>query len=165
MFADYTVYKSKGAMGVKVIRPTWERVPTGSGLKIAREGTLLLEFAHAKGEREYDWEGKGMFALSAVECADVLVAVETGSEKSFFHDPYKMGNEEGTVTKTLRVTPAQNSGYFFSLSVRNKAGVDARFDTPVSPAELRVIRKIMDVSAPINLGKRLWEEPPTVLNC
>ena len=133
-------------MAVKVIKPTWERVATGSGLKIARDGTIFLEFANSRGEREYDWEGKAVFALSAVECGDVLEAVEAGGEKSFFHDPNKMGEGEGAITKTLRVSPARESGYFFSLTVNNKATGGAKYDTPVSAGELRVIRKIMDVS-------------------
>lgn len=134
-------------MGLKVIKPTWERVPTGSGLKIARDGTILLEFANARGERDYDWEGKETFALSATECGEVLAAVEAGIEKSFFHDPNKMGSGEGSITKSLRLAPARESGYFFSLSVNNKmAGTQTKFDTIVSPAELRVIRSIMDVS-------------------
>jgi len=144
--ADFTVYKSRGAMSIKMIKPTWERVPTGSGLKIARDGTLLLEFANSRGEREYDWEEKEVFGLSATECADILEAVENGGEKSFFHDPNKMSSGEGTITKSLRVSPGKDSGYFFSLTVNNKVSGSGRFDTPVSAGELRVIRKVMDVS-------------------
>lgn len=48
--------QGKGAMGLKVIKPTWEQ--TGSGLKIAREGTVLLEFANALEKQKYDWENK-----------------------------------------------------------------------------------------------------------
>lgn len=43
-----------------MIKPTWSRVPTGSGINVAREGTVLLEFASAVGERNYDWENKGV---------------------------------------------------------------------------------------------------------
>ena len=49
LITDYTVYKGRGAMTVKVIKPTWERTTTGNGLKIARVGSLLLEFANSKG--------------------------------------------------------------------------------------------------------------------
>lgn len=134
-------------MSLKVIKPTWERVGTGSGLKIARDGTILLEFANARGERDYDWEGKETFALSATECGDVMAAVEAGAERSFFHDPNKMGAGEGAVTKSLRVSPARDSGFFFSLTVNNKiSSSQTKYDTIVSPAELRVIRSIMDVS-------------------
>jgi hypothetical protein len=48
--------QGKAAMSIKVIKPTWE--PVGSGLKISREGTLLLEFAQSVGPQQYDWSRK-----------------------------------------------------------------------------------------------------------
>ena len=143
---DYTVFKGKGAMAVKVVKPTWERVPSSNALKIARRGTVLLEFANSTGEREYDWTNKEAFALNVVECADIMVAVESGQEKQFYHDPNKMSSGEGTVSKTLRISPGRDSGYFFSLSVSNKAaGTQKKYDANVTPGELRVISRIMDV--------------------
>jgi hypothetical protein len=82
--------QGRGALSIKVIKPTWERAGAES-LRLGRAGTLLLEFANSKGEREYDWERKEVFGLSAVECGELLEAVEGGREKSFFHDPNKMG--------------------------------------------------------------------------
>lgn len=64
IFADYTVYKSKGVVSVKAIRPTWGKTGTGSGITVTRQGTLLLEFANARGERDYDWEKKEVPAWS-----------------------------------------------------------------------------------------------------
>jgi hypothetical protein len=140
-------------MTVKVIKPTWERTAAGSGLRIARDGTLLLEFAPARGEREYDWENKETFGLSAVECADVLEAAATGAEKSFFHDPNKGGAGEGAVAKTLRLAPAREGGFFWSLSVSARAaGSQARLDTSVSAGEMRVIREVMAFAIPRLLG-------------
>jgi len=134
-------------MSVKLIKPTWERI-ANTGMRVAREGTLLLEFAASKGDRVYDWERKGTFAMNAVECADILEATESGmpKEKSFFHDPNKMGSGEGSVTKTLKFSPARDTGYFFSLYVNEKSsGASSRYDTAVSTAELRVIQSIMTV--------------------
>ena len=146
-YSDYTVYKGKGAMSLKVIKPTWERVPTGSGIKISRDGVLLLEFALSRGDRDYDWENKENFALSALECAEILESVEANTEKSFFHDPNKFSAGEGSVTKQLRLSPARETGWFFSLSVNYRGNPNSiRFDTIVSNAELRLIRNIMDVS-------------------
>lgn len=58
IFANYTIYKTKGACTVQVIKPTWGKTSTGQGLSVTRDGTLLLEFANAKGEKEYDWDAK-----------------------------------------------------------------------------------------------------------
>lgn len=153
IYADYTVYKGRGAMSLKLIKPSWEKTAAGSGLRVGRNGTLLLEFAASKGEREYDWESKEMFGLSAVECGEILEAVSANREQSLFHDPGKMGSEEGVVTKSLRVSPARETGYFFSLTVNNKiAGGTSKFDTIISPGELRVIRTLMEFAIPRLLG-------------
>lgn len=107
---------------------------------------MLLEFAQSRGERVYDWENKGTFAMSAVECGEILEACKCGEERSFFHDPNKMGMTEGSINKTLKFSPARDSGYFFSLYVNDKAaGGTSRFDTAVSSAELRVIQNLLDV--------------------
>lgn len=45
-------------MAFKVIKPTWAAVPSKSGINVVREGTLLLEFANAVGDKNYDWEAK-----------------------------------------------------------------------------------------------------------
>jgi len=153
VYTAYTVYKGRGAMSMKLIKPTWERISTGSGIRVSREGTVLLEFAQTKGDRVYDWETKGTFAMNAVECGDILDAAETGTERSFFHDPNKMGFAEGAITKTLKFSPARDSGFFFSLYVNDKAtGDTSRYDTAVSPAELRVIQQIIQFAIPRILG-------------
>ena len=41
------------------------------------------------------------FGLSAVECAAVLEALESGAAAEFFHDPNKGGVGEGRVEKSL----------------------------------------------------------------
>ncbi|KAL6779537.1 hypothetical protein ACKKBG_A12675 [Auxenochlorella protothecoides x Auxenochlorella symbiontica] len=162
IFTNYTVYKSKAAFSVKVIKPTWGRTGTGSGITVTRDGTLLFEFANARGERDYDWEKKENFALSAVECAGILESVEAGKEASFFHDPNKMSANEGQIVKTLRLSPGQNNSYFMSLSVKNQ-GQQARFDLPLSSAELRVVRSIIDFMIPYMLGfNELVLGPPDI---
>lgn len=148
VYTAYTVYKGRGAMSLKLIKPTWERISTGSGIRVSREGTVLLEFAQSKGERVYDWDNKGTFAMNAVECGDILEAIETSTERSFFHDPNRMGSAQGAVTKTLKFSPARDSGYFFSLYVNDKSVggvVTSRYDTAVSTAELRVIQQVLQV--------------------
>ena len=153
VYTAYTVYKGRGAMSLKVIKPTWERISTGSGIRVSREGTVLLEFAQGKGDRVYDWDGKGTFAMNAVECGEILDAAETATERSFFHDPNKMGSAEGAVTKTMKFSPARDSGYFFSLYVNDKStGANAQYTTAVSKAELRVIQQIVEFAIPRILG-------------
>ena len=47
---------------MKVIKPTWVKAGTGSSISVGREGTVLLEFANSQGEKNYDWENKGVSA-------------------------------------------------------------------------------------------------------
>lgn len=153
IYTAYTVYKGRGAMSLKLIKPTWERISTGSGIRVSREGTVLLEFAQSQGDRVYNWDMKGTFAMNAVECGEILDAAETSTELSFFHDPNKMGSAEGAVTKTMKFSPARDSGYFFSLYVNDKAtGATSQYNTAVSRAELRVIQQIIQFAIPRILG-------------
>lgn len=55
-----------------------------------------------------------------------------------------LDSNEGQVTKTLRIAPGRDSGYFFSLSVKNQ-GQQSQFNVPLSGAEVRVVRSIIEV--------------------
>lgn len=61
-------------MSLKVIKPSWDRAGAG-GLRVAREGTVLLEFAAAKGPQQYDWERKEVRVCVALLCCRVCVCV------------------------------------------------------------------------------------------
>lgn len=69
---SFCCLQGKSAMSLKVIKPTWEQVGNG-GLKVAREGTVLVEFAAAQGPRQYDWEkkevGAGVWGGWVVVCS------------------------------------------------------------------------------------------------
>ncbi len=60
MFVNYSIYKGKSALQVKVIKPTW--VSVQGGISMDREGVVLLEFAPAIGKdganNKYDWSKK-----------------------------------------------------------------------------------------------------------
>ena len=95
VYTAYTVYKSKGAVSFKIIKPTWDRA--ASGIRLSREGTMLLEFATGSGDRSYAWGSKGTFGLSASEIGDFLAAVDANEEWSAFHDPNMGGSSRGAV--------------------------------------------------------------------
>ena len=44
------------------INPTWKQI-SGDSYTVEKPGVLLLEFAKARGERQYDWNNKQFFAL------------------------------------------------------------------------------------------------------
>lgn len=85
-FANYVIYKSKAAVSLKIIPPTFQ----SSGSKsrtVSREGGLFFEFALAAGPKEYDWSKKGTFLLSAAECGELLLFDANRPNLEFFHDP------------------------------------------------------------------------------
>ena len=67
VFSSYVIYKSKAAVAVKCISPTFTSKGT-SGKSLSREGGLLFEFAASTGApREYDWSKKVTFLLDVTE--------------------------------------------------------------------------------------------------
>jgi Whirly transcription factor len=85
-FANYVIYKSKAAVSLKVIPPTFQSSGTKSRT-VSREGGLFFEFALAAGPKEYDWTKKGTFLLSAAECGELLLFDASRPNLEFFHDP------------------------------------------------------------------------------
>jgi hypothetical protein len=160
VYTAYTVYKSKGAVSFKIIKPTWER--TASGIRLSREGTMLLEFATGSGDRSYAWGSKGTFGLSASEIGDFLVAAEANEEWSAFHDPNMGGSSRGAVNKSLKLTPAQQGSWFLSLAVRGGSSTGS-YSVPLSRGELRVISTCLEFALPRCLGlDEQFAGPPSV---
>ena len=160
VYTAYTVYKSKGAVSFKIIKPTWDRA--ASGIRLSREGTMLLEFATGSGDRSYAWGSKGTFGLSASEIGDFLAAVDANEEWSAFHDPNMGGSSRGTVNKSLKLTPAAQGSWFLSLGVRGGASTGS-YSVPLTRGELRVITTCLEFALPRCLGlDEQFAGPPTV---
>ena len=74
-FTNFAVYKDTCALSLKVIPPSLtirnSAIPSRS---VSRSGTMLFEFAPigGTGQSTYDWHNKENFALSAVECAEIV---------------------------------------------------------------------------------------------
>lgn len=161
VYTAYTVYKSKGAVSFKIIKPTWDRA--ASGIRLSREGTMLLEFATGSGDRSYAWGSKGTFGLSASEIGDFLAAVDANEEWSAFHDP-NMGSSasRGAVNKSLKLTPAAQGSWFLSLGVRGGSSTGS-YSVPLTRGELRVITTCLEFALPRCLGlDEQFAGPPSV---
>ena len=95
VFASYVVYKSKAAVSIKIIPPTF--ISAGANArKLSREGGLFFEFALAAGPKEYDWAKKGTFLLSAAECGEMLLLAQSKPAMELFHDPNMGAANSGT---------------------------------------------------------------------
>lgn len=68
-------------------------------------------------------------------------------QKAATHSPPSC-SDEGQVKKTFRLSPAP-SGFYMNLSVTERAASKpTQYATALSPAEARLIRRLMDVSVP-----------------
>ena len=69
-FVDFSIYKSKSALSVKLVKPTFEdRSSRPDDYETFRRNSL--EFAPSIGTRKYDWTRKGSFMLSPIEAAEL----------------------------------------------------------------------------------------------
>eukprot|EP01040_Poterioochromonas_malhamensis_P007351 gene7351-7932_t len=137
LFTSYTVYKGKAALSIKPIAPTFQAV--GNNQKLAREGSLLLEFAPAGGngmatnQREYDWSKKQFFALNLAEMGD-LISFDKTKGFELFHDP-NLG------------------GLYFNLFISDKnSGGSGSISAPVTLGEYEVIKTMTQFLIPKFLG-------------
>ncbi|KAK1396415.1 Single-stranded DNA-binding protein WHY2, mitochondrial [Heracleum sosnowskyi] len=161
VFANYNIYKGKAALSASPRLPQFSKLDSGC-LKVDRQGTIMLSFSPAIGERKYDWEKKQLFALSATEIGS-LISLGPDESCEFFHDPSMKSSNAGQVRKTLQVKPhADGSGYFISLSVVNNVQkISERVTVPVTKAEFAVMRTAFSFALPHIMGwDRYINQPP-----
>jgi len=157
VFVDYGVYKTKGAMKLKAVRPTFETDANGRKI-MKRAGGVLLELANATnaGSRSYDWTNKSSFMLSGTEAAELADRLASGGEGaacSFFHDPNAGSASRGSVQKAFKVEPMPDGsgGVFVNLSTTS-GGRKSFHSVPVSYGESAAIRRVLAFLVPRVLG-------------
>lgn len=111
---------------------------------LKRSGSVYLEFAQSNGERGYDWEKKQSFAMSPLEAASVLEEPMTNHE--MIHDPRMGSINAGSIVKIFQIQMAER-GLFFKLRVK-EGGQEWNVSVPVSKAEYRLMRVIMEYTLP-----------------
>ncbi|KAL8093215.1 single-stranded DNA-binding protein WHY2, mitochondrial-like [Apium graveolens] len=155
VFANYNIYKGKVALSASPRLPQFSKLDSGA-FKVDRQGTIMLSFSPAIGERKYDWEKKQLFALSPTEVGS-LISLGPDDTCEFFHDPSMKSSNAGQVRKTLQVKPySDGTGYFISLSVVNNIlKISDRFTIPVTRAEFAVMRTAFSFVLPHILG---WDQ-------
>ncbi|CAL9135300.1 Whirly transcription factor [Musa troglodytarum] len=151
-FANYTVFKGKAALSMKPILPAIRELDSRSS-RVYRNGSVMLTFWPAVGQRKYDWEKKLAFALSPTEVGS-LIGLGPAESCEFFHDPSMKSSLEGQVKKSLSISPLGNdNGYFLNLSVVNNIQkTNERLSVPVTKAEFTVIRTVLSYVLPHIMG-------------
>ncbi|KAL5670588.1 hypothetical protein ACJX0J_022809, partial [Zea mays] len=139
-FASYTVFKGKAALSIHPILPSFSKLESG-GSRVSKNGSVMLTFFPAVGQRKYDYTKKQLFALSPTEVGS-LISLGPAESCEFFHDPSMKSSNEGTVKKSLSITPlGSDSGYFVNITVVNSAErTNDRLSVPITKAEFAVIR-------------------------
>ena len=99
-----------------VIKPTFEPIAgsrDGSRQK-KRDGGVLLEFAPAVGQRQYDWQNKQSILLSPLELVELTESLAVlGKGVNFFHDPGMGTARQGAMTKSLKAEPMPDAREVF----------------------------------------------------
>ncbi|KAK4775397.1 hypothetical protein SAY86_010332 [Trapa natans] len=154
VFADYSVYKGKASLSLSPVLPTFTRMEYG--LRVDRQGKMMLRFCPAVGDRKYDWEKKQLFALSATELGSII-SLGPKDSCEFFHDPSMKSSNAGQVRKSLTISPTQDgNGYFVSLSVvNNLLRTNERLTVPLTTAEFAVIKTACSFALPHIIG---WDQ-------
>ncbi|KNA05359.1 hypothetical protein SOVF_191110 [Spinacia oleracea] len=163
IYAAYSVYKGKAALSAHPVPATFSKVDSG-GVKVKRQGYIMLSFSPCVGERKYDWQRKQVFALSVTEVGSLLT-LGPNSSVDFFHDPAIQTSNAGQVRKGLSIKAnSEGTGYFFSINVANNiTKVNERFTVPVTSAEFAVMRTSFSSVLPHIMGWDRYSYQPPVL--
>nr|BAF46291.1 transcription regulator Pbf-2 [Chlamydomonas reinhardtii] len=159
VYTNYYVYKTRAAMCLRLLPPTFAKAQAGKVLE--RDGTMLLEFATANAaapgagngpagnvNRTYNWGNKVTFALSPVELGNILAGDAVASDKGLvlWHDPAKLG-KTGEPIKKLSLKQLPDGNISFNLT----AGPE-NFSVPVTKGEFEVIKSVAQFAIPRLLG-------------
>ena len=126
-----------------------------NSFSVEKPGKMLLEFAKARGERQYDWNNRQYFAMDVTEMGDMIANLSRGEGVQFYHDSSLGGNDSdgsfggGGAGKGFRADLSPDGNvWFFSLTDRSKE----KWLVPVSMGEFVVVRQIMQAAIPAFLG-------------
>ncbi|KAL6759694.1 whirly transcription factor-domain-containing protein [Haematococcus lacustris] len=168
-FADFAIYKGKGAVQMKPVPPSWSRTdgPRGTKLVLSREGVLMMEFANVmQGQgsqmsystRSYDWNNKVIIALKALELAKLsdydLTGRPSDAGVEFFHDSGKSNAAQAGITKRLKLIYGQDlSSMLLTVTQSNaQENKNTQVTVPITRAEFVVIKALANHLIPRLLG-------------
>lgn len=139
--AQFSIFKGKSALRLKVLRQTADFEP----------GCLFLELAPFKsknenGNRIYDWENKISIKLEIVDLAKIGYAFERGISAELFHE------YNGNV-KTISVSRVEGqSPYFITVNQKLSSGEKSSISVPCSAEEVYSLLCLVRFAIPATLG-------------
>jgi hypothetical protein len=146
VYCNFAIHKSKTAVQMSAIKPTFELLPNGSKQK-KRDGAMFLEFAPVAagaGQKQYDWSRKQSISLSPLEFMELSEALAANRGVNFFHDPWMGTSRQGETTKSLKAEPMPDGsgGIFLNLTVASGGGRVEKLNIAVSFQEFAVFREV-----------------------
>jgi hypothetical protein len=163
IYAGYRIYKGKASLAFNSIPPTFRKLPSTQdngqhALTIDRPGVMLLEFVPSMGERQFDYNRKQVFALSAGEIGEIVAKTAAGKSCSLIHDPSKFkgnmvdmttsNNRDNTDMKRVNIDPMdRKDGFFISFNSDN-----TKISVPITTGEFVVVRQLLLTAIPHLLG-------------
>jgi len=109
-----------------------------------REGAIFLEMTSAKGKNVYDWENKIVMALSVTDMGKLAFGLLTGDGCSIMHDPNAKQANQGTVTKSLKVSSPKGTkaGALVNISMTS-GGQTTNHTVPLTGDEVIVVGQLL----------------------
>lgn len=177
IFTSYVVHKGKGAVDINVIRPQLQPSRNNQYYTVKRLGGFALQFAVAKGERQYDWQNKEVIMLNVTEIGDFIhyyqhTSMLQGTSINITHDPMLGSQQQGGIVKRLYVQRMNNqqpaggqqpsryaksgsSGYYFNLTVDRSgdAGAGNQRQPPTSSPSTQQRPQQIKISVPVTDGE------------
>ncbi|CAK0784950.1 hypothetical protein CVIRNUC_008155 [Coccomyxa viridis] len=166
VYANFSVYKGKAALSLRVRKPRWTEMGEG-GFNLERPGALMLELApvspesaNSTGSRSYIWDRKQTFMLSPMELGGLIEAVtDKKPMKELFHDPGKgRPGDGGKISKTLTLQLLGEKGdWFLGLDVKDATNREnsVKLGLPITGAELHTMKTLSEFLIPRLVG---WDE-------
>lgn len=127
-----------------------------------KDGRILVEAASTVGQNVYDWANKHVFAMTALECASLLLAINTGeiaksdgkkSGVTFLHDPGTQTDRAGKFIKTLNFySPRGPAAGCLVKSLEKKNGTTTIHSVPLLGTELKALCVLLERAIPMMMS-------------
>jgi len=105
---------------------------------------VLLEAAKTIGKNKYDWDNVIVFALNQNDLGGLLYALENEASFESFHDPHKGSENQGKISKSLKLTPAEGrKGVFFLNLMHKEASKDVRVGLAINTADVQILKTLL----------------------
>lgn len=122
--SQFSLFKTKAAFRLGLERPVEQ-------FKVGCLSIQMAPFKEKRGENSiYDWENKKVsIKIGTNDILKFLKAFSEGSSVDIFH-------KFGEATKSIKMTPKEGGGYFFSVTGKDANGESFNLSIPIATEEM-----------------------------